>query len=242
MGASFQLALLRQDEILSPQELPASDPQLVPSQGHLNCGLQVFPCGCEFSTCTSPTRWKSCRHKRYRHLILNWFRTGGGDLIGRRRGIQRQGETDWQKSLWIENAARHRNRAVSPDGVRTYLSRKYPADSAEEPSSEGSFRGQFQPMGKRAPKLQKPSSQAVDKQLFRPYDAVSSEQHSDKPEVCKWKKVRDDFFHGEHGELEVADAHRHSRAEGPAVERHPTASRVRKRWLPTSPTATVGRV
>ena len=23
-----------------------------------------IPCGCEFSTCTSPTRWKSCRHKR----------------------------------------------------------------------------------------------------------------------------------------------------------------------------------
>jgi len=94
--------------------------------------LQVFPCGCEFShvgasfqlalpfdkmEILSPqeTRWKSCRHKRYRHLILNWFRTGGGDLVGSCRGIQRQGETDRQKSLWIENAARHRNRDVSPD-------------------------------------------------------------------------------------------------------------------------------
>jgi len=48
VGASFQLALLRQDEILSPQEM----------------WVQVFPCGCKFSTCTSPTRWKSCRHKR----------------------------------------------------------------------------------------------------------------------------------------------------------------------------------
>ena len=79
--------------------------------------VQVFPCGCEFSTCTSPTRWKSCRHKRYRHLILSWFRTGGSDLMGRRRGIQRQGETNRQKSLWLENAARTRNRDVSPDGV-----------------------------------------------------------------------------------------------------------------------------
>ena len=32
VGASFQLALLRQDEILSPQEIPESDPRLVPSQ------------------------------------------------------------------------------------------------------------------------------------------------------------------------------------------------------------------
>ena len=24
--------------------------------------LQVFPCGCKFSTCTSPTRWKPCHH------------------------------------------------------------------------------------------------------------------------------------------------------------------------------------
>ena len=58
---------------------------------------------------------KSCRHKRYRNLILDWFRTGDNDLIGRRRGIQRQGETYRQKSLWLENAARHRNRDVSPD-------------------------------------------------------------------------------------------------------------------------------
>ena len=81
---------------------------------------------------------KSCRHKRYRHLILNWFRTGGGDLIGRRRGIQRQGETDRKKSVRLENAARHRNRTVSPD-EEPCPSRKYPADSAEEAFSEGSF-------------------------------------------------------------------------------------------------------
>ena len=61
--------------------------------------VRVFPCGCEFSTCTSPTRWKSCRHKRHRHLTLNWFRTGGNDLIGRRRGIQRQGETPTPSTL-----------------------------------------------------------------------------------------------------------------------------------------------
>ena len=28
------------------------------------------------------TRWRSCHHKRHRHLILNWFRAGGNDLIG----------------------------------------------------------------------------------------------------------------------------------------------------------------
>jgi|GEM_PF-1659774 len=74
---------------------------------------------------------KSCRHKRCRHVILNWFRTGGNDLIGRRRGIQRQGETDRQKSVRLENAARHRNRDVSCDWV-PYPSRNVPTDSAEE--------------------------------------------------------------------------------------------------------------
>jgi len=90
-------------------------------------GVGVLICGCKFSTCTclrhdgivSPqeTRCPLVATKKRRQLILNWFRTGGNDLIGRRRGIQRQGETDRQKSLWIENAARHRNRDVSPDGV-----------------------------------------------------------------------------------------------------------------------------
>jgi len=42
---------------------------------------------------------KSCRHKRHRHLILNWFRTGGNDLIGHYRGIQRQGETPTPSTL-----------------------------------------------------------------------------------------------------------------------------------------------
>ena len=34
---------LRQDEILSPQETPASDPQLVPSQGFFELWVRVFP-------------------------------------------------------------------------------------------------------------------------------------------------------------------------------------------------------
>ena len=94
----------RQDEILSPQERwAASFPMWV----------QVF------NLHLPSTRWRSCRHKRHRHLILHWFRTGGSDLIGRRRGIQRQGETDRQKSLWFDNAARHQNRTVSPDGKPT---------------------------------------------------------------------------------------------------------------------------
>ena len=118
----FQLALPRQDGILSPQrDVGASFPMWV----------RVF-------NLHFPDKMKSRRHKTYRNLTLDWFRTGGGDLIGRRRGIQRQGETDRQKSLWHENAARHRNRTVSPDG-ELCPSRKYPTDSAEEPSSEGSF-------------------------------------------------------------------------------------------------------
>ena len=48
----------------------------------------------------------------------------------------------------------------------------------------------------------------MDKQPFRPHDAVASAQHSDKPEVCKWKKVRDDFFHGQLEWLQ----HRHHRS------------------------------
>ena len=88
--------------------------------------VQVFPCGCEFSNLHFPDKMKSCRHKRHRHLILNWFRTGGGDLVGRRRGILRQGETDRQKSLWLENAARHRNRDVSTDEVHPPRARNIP--------------------------------------------------------------------------------------------------------------------
>ena len=45
--------------------------------------LQVFPCGCEFSNLHFPDTMKSCRHKRGRNLILDWFRIGGNDLIGR---------------------------------------------------------------------------------------------------------------------------------------------------------------
>ena len=42
-ATQFQpVGAIRQDEILSPQDIQASDPLLVPSQGFLNCG-------CEFS-------------------------------------------------------------------------------------------------------------------------------------------------------------------------------------------------
>ena len=69
---------------------------------------------------------KSCCHKTYRHLILSWFRTGGGDLIGRRRGTQRQGEADRQKSLWLEKAASPRNRDASPDEVHPHRAENIP--------------------------------------------------------------------------------------------------------------------
>ena len=78
--------------------------------------------------------------KRYQHLILDWFRTGGGDLVGRRRGIQRQGETDRQKSLWLENAARHRNPDISPVGIHPTRAEMYPQILLRR-----LFRGQFQP-------------------------------------------------------------------------------------------------
>ena len=47
---------------------------------------------------SKPDKMKSCRHKAYRHLILNGFRSGVNDLIGRCQGIQRQGEINRQKS------------------------------------------------------------------------------------------------------------------------------------------------
>ena len=69
---------LRQDEILSPQR---------------EVGRGTLICGSKFSTCCFDKRHDGDRvaTKRYRHLILSRFRTGGNDLTGRRRGIQRQG-------------------------------------------------------------------------------------------------------------------------------------------------------
>jgi len=97
------------------------------SQGFLSCGCKFSHVAASFQLADSTRdKMKSCHHKTYRHLILNWFRSGGNDLIGRRRGIQRQGETNRQKSLWIENAARHRNRPVSPDGVHPARAEIYP--------------------------------------------------------------------------------------------------------------------
>jgi len=152
---------LRQDEILSPQETPASDPQLVPSQCFLTRGCEFSYVGASFQLALprqdgilSPqeTRWnlvatrdtmKSFRHKRHRRLILNWLRTGGSDLIGRCRVMQRQGKSDRQKSLWIENAARHRTRDVSPDGVHPPRAENIPQillkRLLQRAASEGSF-------------------------------------------------------------------------------------------------------
>ena len=53
--------------------------------------VQVFPCFPMWVRVFNLhffDKMKSCRHKRYRYLILSWFRAGGGDLIGRRRGFQ----------------------------------------------------------------------------------------------------------------------------------------------------------
>ena len=143
-----------------------------PLRSHLGfCSLHshcdsIFPRGCKFLNCGSKfshvaasfqlagstrDKMKSCRHKRYRHLILNWFRAGGGDLIGRRRGIQRQGETDRQKSVRLENAARHRNRTVSPDGVHPTRAGMYPQILLRR-----LFQRAVSATGKSAPQLQKP--------------------------------------------------------------------------------------
>ena len=101
MGASFQLALAfdkmescrhkRHDEIVSPQGEVG--------RGNLNCGSKFSHVGASFQLAHAFDKMKSCRHKRDRNLILDWFRTGGGDLIGPRRGIQRQGETTTPSTL-----------------------------------------------------------------------------------------------------------------------------------------------
>jgi len=44
----FNLHFFDKMEILSPQETPASDPQLVPSQGNVNCGCKVSHVGASF--------------------------------------------------------------------------------------------------------------------------------------------------------------------------------------------------
>ena len=111
--------------------------------------------GASFPTCTClrhdgnlvATRdtMESCGHKetrcprvatrRHRHLILSWFRAGGNDLIGRRRWIHRQAETDRQKSLWLENAASHRNRGVSPEGAHPIRAENIPEILLRRPVS-----------------------------------------------------------------------------------------------------------
>ena len=64
VGASFPTCTcLRQDEISSPQDIPASDPQLVPSQGFFELWVQVFQLAHAFDT------MKSCRHKRHDELV-----------------------------------------------------------------------------------------------------------------------------------------------------------------------------
>ena len=68
----FQLALpFDKMEILSPQrDVGAHFPMWVQV---FPCGCEFFPCGCEFSNLHFPDKMKSCRHKKYRHLILSWF-------------------------------------------------------------------------------------------------------------------------------------------------------------------------
>jgi len=124
VGASFHVAARFQPVGASFQLAHAFDK--MKSCRHKRRGLQVFPCGCKFSNLHFPDKMKSCRHKSHRYLILSWFRAGDSDLIGRRRGLQRQGETNRQKSLWLENAARPRNRPVSPDGVHPTRAEIYP--------------------------------------------------------------------------------------------------------------------
>jgi len=100
------------------------------SQGVVNCGstfshvaasfpmwLQVFPCGCKFSTCRID-KMKSCRHKRQDKILSP------------------------QREVGRENVNRGRKASKSHCFTRwgtPYPSRKYPADSAEEAFSEGIF-------------------------------------------------------------------------------------------------------
>jgi len=154
------------------------------------------------STRDTMTRWKSCRHKTYRHLILNWFRAGGSDLIGRRRGLQRQGETDRRKSLWIENATRPGNRPVSPDGVHPTRAENIPPILLRSLLQRAASEGSFSQWEKEHHNCKSRGEQAGDKLRVGPHDAVSGAQHQQKLEVFKWGcfesgQSMDDFFHGQ---------------------------------------------
>jgi len=59
-------------------------PDKMKSCRHKRRGCEFSHVGASFQLALAFDTMKSCRHKRYRHLILNWFRAGGSDLIGRR--------------------------------------------------------------------------------------------------------------------------------------------------------------
>ena len=101
--------------------------------------VHIFPCGCEFSTCTSPTRW---------NLVAT----------GRRRGERNMGSRQGCFELWPQvfpcgcefstcTCLRHDGNLVATRDTMNSChrsgtpcpSRKYPRDSAEEAFSEGSF-------------------------------------------------------------------------------------------------------
>ena len=99
----------------------------------------VFPCVCEFSNLHMPsTRWNLVAT---RDVSCTFSHVGASFQLAlpRQDGISSPQET-WVHIFQLE----------------PFPSRHVSTDSAEEPSSEGSFRGQFQPMEKRAPKLEKP--------------------------------------------------------------------------------------
>ena len=110
----FQLADSDKMEILSPQRDTMTSCRHKETRWNLVATRDTMEI-------LSPQRdtMKSCRHKATLASNLQLVPSRRRVLIGRRRGTQRQGETDLQKSLWFDNAARHQNRTVSPDGKPT---------------------------------------------------------------------------------------------------------------------------
>ena len=62
--------------------------------------------------------------RSHRDLILNWFRARGQFSSGRCRGLQRQGQSDYQKGIWVSHLPGAGSRFVShtwrPAGASTY--------------------------------------------------------------------------------------------------------------------------
>ena len=79
----------QQDFIVSPQGEEEWKGRRERARVVLNCGSKFSHVGASFQLALSLDKMKSCRHKRYRHLILGWFRAGNIPQILLRSLFQR---------------------------------------------------------------------------------------------------------------------------------------------------------